>query len=142
MAVYDCLPHPSDGNETLLWTNPSPTSGANTFTCALSDLATNYKRIKIVYRTFSSDTFTSEVQYSMENGNNELYVAGTNLPRFALTGNGASYGYARFGWFTSQLVNYVSVPNYASISFDNSYRLNNANTLNTSMIPLYIYGIK
>lgn len=66
--------------ETVLWTNPSPTSDFTSQTVTLSDDINNYAFIKIQFRRSIGDSTTANVIYAIEDlkkyvGNGSLFGA-------------------------------------------------------------------
>lgn len=131
MAVINMLPQAGAETKVLLWTSTATSSGA--FTSALSEPATNYKRIRIEYKTFNTASgITTAIEINMDDKAD--YTGDTdNAGRIALGTKGTSYWYTRFGYFDTA---------YTSIAWSTCYRANAANTQTGYCLPTAIYGIK
>lgn len=116
--------------KSLLWSTDSTQTGS--FTCSLSQPATNFKRIRIEYTRFSEilDPNTA-IEISMNSYS--LFTDGSNNPLIALGARGSSYDYARVGYFQN---------NFNEIRFTNARRLANTDGTSTAYcMPRRIYGI-
>ena len=115
--------------ETVLWTNPSPTSDFGQTTVTLSDSISNYNYIAVKWKVSTSLSTTSTTIVLVDdfksmlnqNGDNALFIASVN----------------QNGW--ARTVFYVSD---TSITISTSYRLNAQGNSGSNAIPLAIIGIK
>ena len=115
--------------ETVLWTNPSPTSDFGQTTVTLSDSISNYDYIAVKWKVSTSLSTTSTTMVPVgdfksmlnQNGDNALFIASVN----------------QNGW--ARTVFYVSD---TSITISTSYRLNAQGNSGSNAIPTSIIGIK
>lgn len=133
MPVYNRLPQAGgNASETALWVNPSPTATMAARTITLSQAATNFKYLKIVYAYQITDQTLTSAIYDMAEASN--FVLGKSTARFALGFHtAASNDYGRFGSFTNE--------DYLSIAFTTSYRADTTATTANNCIPVAIYGV-
>ena len=135
---------PSTGiTYTRLWTNDSPTTTRGAFTVTLSEAATNYDALRIVWKYNATANVTEETwsnssvnaiayYYDIRNKRN-IIVSGTGQLNMGAVLYAQSYAYARRAYFTAD----------NKIYFSNAYQFQNSGTdTNTSMlIPLFIDGV-
>lgn len=114
--------------ETVLWTNPSPTASFAGQNVTLSDSITNYKYMKITWKTTTSDTAYSSA-----------YVLVSDLASMTAT-NGS-----RFMSISCMSTNVykrnVTYNSATSIGISTSYRENASGSNNGVNIPLEILGV-
>lgn len=122
--------------ETVLWTNPSPTSSFSSQTVTLSDNKSNYKYIAVEYAVKTTSTGSGTVLMSVE----DFVNAGTSvnvspLPALCLYSAPDSDGkrYARVVYNHSE---------DNKINIYDCQRINSQATANSMAIPWKIYGLK
>lgn len=119
--------------ETVLWTNPNPSSAFGAQAVTLSDSLSNYDYIGIdnYYDTAYADTSATPLM-SVEDFKKCIYSTSTTIPRMALTLGGERSS----KWF--RYVNYVSD---TSIQFSIG-RTTSTTTSGNACIPTRVIGIK
>lgn len=118
----------SGGTETVLWTNPSPTSTYSGDAVTLSDNMTNYTYIKIVTRKSTNDSTEHSMLIPIE----DLQTMGVSF-RYELPGlivNG--FGYTRGVMYLNQ----------TTIQFGGCYSVGSTVTNHSYVIPYKVIGIK
>lgn len=132
MALYRCGGGGGKLEETVLWTNPSPTAAFATQTITLSDDMTKYDFLKIEWnaatdQTSSADNMIIPIVDYINTNNSATY-----MPNYTLTSkyNGSTFG--RITYYVSDNQIYI----------ENAYRIKNDSTQNKATIPLKIYGMK
>ena len=130
------LDHAKGFDETVLWTNSAPTTGASSFTCTLSDDWTNYDYIKVsACLSTSSPTNVLSTMFAKDELAKCRTVSGTNSFNISLTlylGSGGFY--CRRGT--------ANVANNATISFGQASQLGGTGTNSNYLIPVSIAGCK
>lgn len=125
-------PFKGDLEETVLWTNPSPTSGMGATTVTLSQSIANFKYIKITGRNVTSASVNLQAVYS------QSYVAGTSS-----SGPAMSLMYS-FSDTSGRVRNCYRVSN-TTIRFTTGYDIYAGHTWTESSavnIPYQIIGLK
>lgn len=124
---------PSGGEvlvDTLLWTNPSPSSGSSGATITLSSSISDFDYIKLVYYYSKSDFRSYSVMVPVSEFKTQ---SGNNTTRSLYCGLQLSNGAFQ------RLFNYISD---TSIEFTNAMRLNGNASNDSAAIPYKIYGVK
>lgn len=139
MAVVNMLPHKSGFKETLLWTNPDRTANFAAKDVTLSETIDTFKVLKIVYaynQTSAEDTFrTVIIPVWNLNGTDYMYkYAGSAAGYRAACIIETSGGTSRARTF--------NIKNGTTIHFYGAQNIGGSTTANTTVIPVYIYGIK
>lgn len=117
--------------ETVLWTNPSPTSSMlNQTRVTLSQSIMNFEYIKFYARISTSNSKETALMVSASDFQN--MTDSTNRGRLTICAADSSSSYARF-------VNYVD---NTTVEFSNARRLGNTTTSNSNTIPTKITGLK
>lgn len=127
---------------TRLWTNDTPTASFASQTLALSDSATNYDALRIVWK-YSAGTDVTEDNWSADDASaiayiydirskRDLIVSGQRLPNMGAVFYAASYAYARRAYFSAD----------DAILFGSALRMNASGSDNNILIPLFIDGVK
>ena len=110
-----------DLKETVLWTNPSPTSSFNAQTITLSDDMNNYQFLKVVSRISKTDS--TERVYEIEPSKfYDMCIRGTI--------SGVSW------------IRIISKQSDTTVSSSTSYRVNASGTSTDNAIPVQISGLK
>lgn len=123
--------------ETVLWTNPSPTSTFSGTECSLSSTLDNgYKYIKVTYRASTTDATEYEVYFDAQSfiNNGTLDQAGQYLPAISTTIQVSS------NYF--QTVRCMRKGSNTSINVTQCYRLGQTTAYNNYAIPTKISGLK
>ena len=124
-------------SETVLWTNPSPTSTFASQTVNLSQSIQNFKYIKFKYANNCYDTTVqSSVIISIEDWINNQSTSGCHIGLGSRGDIGSSvFYYLRFAYYASN----------TSITFDVGLQSRigtTSSTENAAAIPLQIIGLK
>lgn len=119
--------------ETVLWTNPSPTTSFTLQTITLSENFTNYDYVRI----YLKGSRTDNTECMIEVPSDKLKAAVTSV---AYRPNIYIGGYDGNG--TYQYVRRISYITDSSLSINSSYRINAAATNDNLFIPIKITGIK
>lgn len=118
-------------SETVLWTNPSPTSNFATQTVTLSQSIENFDYIKFVHRISTSASNSGETIYSVstfKTSSNSVAIQ----PVIAARTGGNGYPVRRIRYVSDTTVSFLSTNNAGSgASYNDAY-----------CIPLSIIGIK
>lgn len=117
-------------SETVLWTNPSPTSNLSIGNKTLSQSVDNFKKIRVYYRLSTSNSTTSYVTYDVE-----------EFKKFLLAGTNAAAGIA----YRAPNISYVRTFYYVdttTISFGSCYKLRATSTDDSLIIPTKVCGLK
>lgn len=114
--------------ETVLWTNPSPTSTFAAQTVTLSDSIENYKYIKVSYRVSNSNDASNSVIMSVEDLKNTDTFGTANSRYGSISGN--QYKVRDYYYIDS-----------TNIAFTAGYQINAVATDNNSCIPIEITGL-
>lgn len=137
MAEKLCTLRKSGGGkmkETVLWTNPSPTSDFAGATLTLSDNISHYKYIGIVgVYSKNATTDTLETIYSTDEIVNA--TSGNTCPCLCIAGYRSNTYYFRHGWYISD----------TTINFTNARSCTTStapSTVNGAMIPISVKGYK
>lgn len=120
--------------ETLLWTNPSPTTARSSLDATLSQSLQNFQKIRVeyAYNTGSSDA-PYYVVFPVKDANGDyMFPTGSAKQRMSIGLNNAS---------SNNFVRQFYVADDTTIHFNNASRVNAAGTTNTNLIPWNIYGI-
>ena len=132
MSLFRCGGGGGKLEETVLWTNPSPTATFATQTITLSDDMTKYDFLKIEWdaatdQTSSADNMIIPVVDFINSRSSATYG-----PNYTLTSlyNGSTFG--RITYYVSDNQIYI----------ESAYRIKNDSTQNKATIPLKIYGMK
>lgn len=129
---------PTDFDETILWTNSSPTSSFNDgTTVTLSSGISNFDYIKIIYNAHTSTT--NNYEYYFEPSEFIASGAGTTqrYQLFALCANGATSG--------GSVIPYARRFNYVSdtqIKFNGGKGIGTTNSSSNQSVPVSIIGLK
>jgi len=116
-----------DMSETVLWTNPNPTSGFSATTVTLSQAVTDFKFFKYVYRVSTTDSTIYSIIMSVEDFVNSV----SSKSRFcAMCSIGSQHVRA---------LNYISP---TSFQVELAYKVNSVGTTNTAAIPQAFIGLK
>ena len=133
MPVINDLPNGSTGTETVLWTNSAPTSSFSAQTVTLSDVATNYDRLKIVYYLSDGNQPEGSAEYDM--GNAAAYLNTTpNLKMCFGMITSSNYINIRYCHFSSNA--------YTGLYISAAYRAGSTNSGTNTAIPYQIIGVK
>lgn len=120
----------SGGGETVttLWTNSNPSSSFSAQTITLSDVATNYRKLRIEVYQGDGNYY---IDYDMSNASKYL---STDIYRFGImaVSSGTSNTYARYGYFNGA---------YDKIHWSTGYRTNSTNTSANICKPAKIHGV-
>lgn len=117
-------------SKTLLWSTDSTQTGS--FTCSLSQSASNFKRIRIEYTRFS-ETLDTNTAIEITMNSYSLFTNESNNPLISLGARGTTYDYVRVGYFQNS---------YTEIRFANARRLANTSGTSTAYcMPRRIYGV-
>jgi hypothetical protein len=126
---------------TRLWTNEDPTASHGAMDLTLTESVSGYDALRIVwaYNTSAgatednwqdSDINAMAYIYDIRN-KTDLIVSGSTKPNLGAVFYAASYAYARRGYFTDDV----------TIHFTTAYRLNNASSNTSILIPLFVDGV-
>lgn len=121
---------PQGESATLLWTNTSPATSFAAQTITLSDLATNYKKLRIeVYR--SSGNYY--IDFDLTDAS--IYYGSSSTSRMSICAKSSDNTniYCRYIYFNDA---------YDKLYISNGARWNSANTSSNICKPAAIYGIK
>jgi hypothetical protein len=137
MPVINMLPHGGSESETVLWTNPSPTSSFAAQSVTLSDSLLNYKYLKITYRSANTNVVNYYTLYPIVDDNGEIiYAGGNGNPRMIISYI-ISSGTARQRRFS------IEDSAATTIYFTTCQNIGSSSTtVNGAMIPITISGIK
>lgn len=124
-----------------IWTNDDPTVSRGAFNADLDADVTTFDALRIVWAYNTSAGATEEnwqdsdinamaYIYDIRN-KTDLIVSGSTKPNLGAVFYAASYAYARRGYFTDD----------STIHFTTAYRLNNASSNTSILIPLFIDGV-
>ena len=120
--------------ETVLWTNLSPTSSFAGQTVTISDDMNNYDYIAVKYAYSTAEiNNVATCMFSVKDFKNGVQT--TSYTRdMMLLGiiNASNQPFGRGVYYSSD----------TAVNFGGCYRLNNATTANNNAIPLYVFGIK
>lgn len=134
MSLYRCGGGGGMLEETVLWTNPSPTSDFAAQTVTLSDSISNYDYIKFEYLMHKNYSNKSSVVYKSEDVLNWMASSqGTNYTAFGALGGRATNDQKR-----SLLYNRVVTEIYIS----SSTGFGNTTQSNQTLVPTAIIGLK
>lgn len=117
--------------ETVLWTNPSPSSTFAAQTVTLSESIDNFDYIAISYCQSTSYPIPSKIIYSVSDFKKSIQTA-TNDPIVGLCVSDTSNSYGRKAYYV----------NSTTIGFTLGYRWNSAYSTNNAANPISIIGIK
>ena len=127
---------------TRLWTNEDPTASRGAFDATpLAEPVTNFDALRIVW-AYNTSAGADEDNWQDPDINamayiycirskTDLIVAGSTKPNLGAVFYAASYAYARRGYFTDD----------STIHFTTAYRLNNASSNTSILIPLFVDGV-
>lgn len=129
------------GKYTRLWTNDDPTESHGAMDCTLSEAATAFDALRIVW-AYNTSAGATEDNWQDEDVNamayiydirnkRDLIVTGSTKPNIGVVFYAASYAYARRGYFTDD----------STIHFTTAYRLNTSGANTSLLIPLFIDGV-
>ena len=127
MPIYNGLASGGSESKTLLWENTSPTSGFSSQTITLSDVVSNYKKLRIEVYDSSGNYY---VDYDMSTPSKYLLSGKCG---FAI-GYHSTNNYTRFGYLYDET--------YTKIWWSACYRLGATSTLSNGCVPAAVYGIK
>lgn len=117
-------------SETVLWTNPSPTSDYAKTTISLSNSISSFKIIKIYFKATKSVSDVFAVYADVNTLKNS--ITGNSKPRFLIGGtNSSGANYVRTILFLSN----------TSIEIGTAIRINASGTGNSVAIPIKVSGI-
>lgn len=120
--------------ETLLWTNPSPTTARSSLDATLSQSLQNFQKIRVeyAYNTGSSDA-PYYVVFPVKDANGDyMFPSGSGKQRMSLgLNNASSHAFTR----------HFYVSDDTTIHFNNAYRVNTSGNTSSNLIPWNIYGI-
>lgn len=119
-------------NETVLWTNPSPTSTFAAQEITFSDDVNNYKYIKVYFRLSTSNSAISSVMYDIETFLNLKTLS--TLERFY----GCMCSYVGSGNVARRL----GYSSSGKFQFYNAANIGAASQSNTACIPTKVVGLK
>lgn len=120
--------HVSTENETVLWTNPSPTATFAGKNVTLSDSINNYKYIKFTWKTTTTDTTSSSA-----------YVLSSDLA--SMTNSNGSRFLSLSSLWTNVYSRNITYNSATSVSIATSTRQGASGSNNGVNIPLEILGI-
>ena len=118
-------------SETVLWTNPSPTSGFTSQSVNLSDNLTNYKFIKATWKISKSTSDEAAVIMSID----DFLQTGLTQSDFLFT-------------LTSRISNNITAVRSCWYETDNKIHIGtgidagSSTTRNDNCIPLKVFGLK
>lgn len=115
--------------ETVLWTNPNPSSVFAAQTITLSDSLNNYDEIKVVYKEVYSAVKTKEFTIKISDWLRSDY--GNTSFIFGI------YSYTNYAWCRQ-----FTYSTTTSISVSTCYRLNNQSNNGNCSVPIKVIGIK
>lgn len=118
--------------ETVLWTNPSPSSNFSAQTVTLSDSIDNYKYIKIKHKDSTTGSDILEVICSVADLKESIFNKGSVHAQLAIDMQNSG------NTLRSRAVGYVSS---TSIQFSACYNCNATGSDNSCAIPLEILGL-
>lgn len=124
-----------------LWTNDDPTASYGAMDCTLSEAATAFDALRIVW-AYNTSAGATEDNWQDEDVNamayiydirnkRDLIVSGSAKMNLGATLYAASYAYARRGYFTAD----------DSVHFTTAYRFNAEGSNTSLLIPLVIDGV-
>ena len=119
--------------ETVLWTNPAPTSAFASQTVTLSDDINNYDYLKFILRRYTTDAREAEVIFSVAKFK-EYYTANGNF-----TGAVRAYYLSSTGSVLDRGIVYNSD---TSIKFGDSTQIGGTSVDNATLLPQKIIGVK
>lgn len=147
------IPFLDSVSETLVWTNPSPKANFTTQTITLSESLELYDAIKIVWAadTDASSAYVDDPTADYRYWNNMLsytydlqsrqydpstgLVNGQHVMQLGGVNYASSYIYVRRAYF-------ADATTWTQLFFGNAVRGNSNSTLNSQVIPMFIYGVK
>lgn len=134
------IPFLSGPTYTRLWTNASPTSSFGAQTINLSEAASNYDAVRIVYAYNTGSGVTADNWEGQTDAVSQMYELGSATLDQQSGGYlnmaiafGQTNSYARRSWFEN---------NYTGIRFATCYRLNASGNSNGNCIPILVDGVK
>ena len=140
MAFIRCLSGNSQKfKETVLWTNPDPTSDFETQTITLSDDMTNYDFLRIEGKAHKNDTVDTLEVYAVP-----TYLFTCSLSKSNLAGGcalGSSSGSGSTGARHARAMN-ASSSTPTKMTFGAQYSLATTTSNNAWEIPTRVVGIK
>ena len=117
--------------ETVLWTNPSPTSNLSAADQPLSQSINNFKKLVVYYKVSKSDSAETYVTYDVEEFKN--YIVGTANIVGAIGCRSSSATYARAVYYVDD----------TTIRFGGCSRIGTTASTNDSLaIPTKVCGLK
>lgn len=116
--------------ETVLWTNPAPTSTFTNGNVTLSDSIANYDYIRFYCRGSTSISTESSVMMPVS----DFYLSGGSTNKFKAS--------VDFTTSSGRFDRCFSRVNDTTVEIPPAYQVNNAAINNTLLIPLRITGIK
>ena len=128
--IYDTISH----RETVLWTNPSPTSDFTSQSVAISDDINNYDYVKITFKSNKSTDKSNAVIIEVSDFKKTSKSLSTNEPTINIGGWEATNGY--------NYARRVAYDNDRSVFFAFCFSLYKEAQANNMGIPLQIIGIK
>ena len=119
-------------SETVLWTNPSPSSGFAAQTLSLSQDIDNFKYLKFVYG-YSTTYNTEHLSFSISVDDFKKCVANNNRSYgLCLTSRNSGNNFTRISFWVSD----------TSLSISNCYQFAGTASNNNLVIPVQIIGMK
>lgn len=122
-------------NETVLWTNPSPSSNFATQTITLSDSLDNYEYVGVSWAYSTSaqtGSNTNREVMLVEDFKKAIEPASTTRTNPIIGSRGTNSTYARSAFYVSS----------TQVLFGNAFALNATGTSNAYSIPLQVVGIQ
>ena len=120
--------------ETLLWTNPSPTTARSSLDATLSQSLQNFQRIRVEY-AYNNSAASAEyyVVFPVKDANGDyMFPTGSGKQRMSIGLNNVN---------SVNITRQFYVTDDTTIHFNNAYRVNGSGSSNTALIPWNIYGI-
>lgn len=120
--------------ETLLWTNPSPTTARSSLDATLSQSLQNFQRIRVEY-AYNNAAASAEyyVVFPVKDASGDyMFPTGSGKQRMSIGLNNVN---------SVNITRQFYVTDDTTIHFNNAYRVNDSGSSNTALIPWNIYGI-
>lgn len=137
MSIVNGLPFGGGMSETILWSNSNPTATFAAQTVTLSQPASDFKYLRIVWNRGGNSTTKKEYKisqdYPMDNKTLNVGEDNSNFGACQRIAEWSSY-YGRYAWFPNN--------NYNSVQFATAYDCNKVGSNNGALIPVAIYGLK
>ena len=118
-------------SETVLWTNPSPTSSFTSQDISLSQSIDDFDEVVIYFRLSTTDNTESFVKYSVE-----------EFKKFRESTNAVGTITSRAGATSAVWVRAIFYYGSTTVHFAHSWQTGNNSAINSNTIPTKIVGLK